>query len=506
MAQKPKKLKAGRVIKRFKASLKRTRGKNLMSTQIKTQAPFRVGQWLPSDHTILKHWLDNLITEVKEQHPPHVKKRAMLLGKEKIGEEEVINWKSILMERIKNKTIHPVIREFNNFIESNPEVFLLFNQMFTQVPKKPPYDKDPTGRPQVPNYHAMLVLLDQNMTKAPQYERDGLVGFPINAILDWSMGTVSGYAAFLNEKVNTQFKRVLNEWAKFLDSSDSAYVLGDDPKTGWFGKDAMEDMPNFVDNFVCDPKKTHYGFKSWDDFFTRQFREGRRPISSPNDDAVIVNACESAPFRLATKVQKHDDFWIKGQPYSLQDMLANDEHVDEFVGGTIYQAFLSALSYHRWHSPVSGTVVKTRNIEGTYYAELLDEGFYAPPDISWNSPDGDKMVGVYIKSHGPDPYAPNNSQAYITEVAARALIFIKADNPAIGLMCFVAVGMAEVSSCQITVKAGQHIKKGEQLGMFHFGGSTHCLIFRPSFTVSPASRLFILYKRSNLIPYNWLTA
>jgi hypothetical protein len=26
---------------------------------------------------------------------------------------------------------------------------------------------------------------------------------------------------------------------------------------------------------------------------------------------------------------------------------------------------------------------------------------------------------------------------------------------------------------------GQHVKKGDQLGMFHFGGSTHTLIFRP---------------------------
>jgi hypothetical protein len=24
-----------------------------------------------------------------------------------------------------------------------------------------------------------------------------------------------------------------------------------------------------------------------------------------------------------------------------------------------------------------------------------------------------------------------------------------------------------------------HVDKGDQLGMFHFGGSTHCLIFRP---------------------------
>lgn len=37
--------------------------------------------------------------------------------------------------------------------------------------------------------------------------------------------------------------------------------------------------------------------------------------------------------------------------------------------------------------------------------------------------------------------------------------------------------MDEVSTCEITVKEGQHVKKGEQTGMFHFGGSSHVLLF-----------------------------
>ena len=78
-----------------------------------------------------------------------------------------------------------------------------------------------------------------------------------------------------------------------------------------------------------------------------------------------------------------------------------------------------------------------------------------------------------------DPASPNESQGYITEVAARAVILIRADNPAIGLMAFLAVGMAEVSTCEITVSVGQKLAKGDELGMFHFGGSTHCLIFGP---------------------------
>ena len=39
--------------------------------------------------------------------------------------------------------------------------------------------------------------------------------------------------------------------------------------------------------------------------------------------------------------------------------------------------------------------------------------------------------------------------------------------------------MSEVSSNEITVKEGQRVEKGDELGMFHFGGSTHLLIFRP---------------------------
>lgn len=68
----------------------------------------------------------------------------------------------------------------------------------------------------------------------------------------------------------------------------------------------------------------------------------------------------------------------------------------------------------------------------------------------------------------PDPAAPNNSQGYISEVAARAMIFI--ENPMLGLVCFLPIGMAEVSSCEITVSTGDHVNKGDPVGTFHFVG------------------------------------
>jgi phosphatidylserine decarboxylase len=132
----------------------------------------------------------------------------------------------------------------------------------------------------------------------------------------------------------------------------------------------------------------------------------------------------------------------------------------------VYQAFLSAKSYHRGHSPVSGKVVKTRVVDGTYYSEIPAEGFYNP-----------LHTREHLNNHQPDKAAPNDSQGYISEVATRAMIFI--ENPVVGTVCLLPIGMAEVSSCEITVSAGDAVEKGDEVGMFHFGGSSHCLIFGP---------------------------
>jgi phosphatidylserine decarboxylase len=355
-----------------------------------------------------------------------------------------------------------------------------------RLKKTTPLDWEP--EPQT--FEEFLELLNAIMVTAPEayqtgvppnQEAAGLIGFPINALLDWPMATVFGYDVFASSLVNQQFKNILDYWSTFLTTEDSRYVLvQDDPAEdviAWLSPTAQAEMvsvassalgqpPNpigsnatFADIFNCDPTDPYYGFQSWDDFFTRTFRDGIRPVYALDDDSVIVNACESAPLAVTRNVALSDSFWLKGQPYSLENMLNWDEYTPQFAGGTVYQAFLSALSYHRWHSPVSGTIKKAYVVNGSYYLENLYQGFVNPS--------------------GADPSAPNNSQPFITAVATRAVMFIEANNPAIGLMAIVAVGMAEVSSCQITVQPGDSVNKGDHLGMFHFGGSTHCLVFRP---------------------------
>lgn len=388
-----------------------------------THAPYRVGKWLPSDQEVLDHWIANTLRDVDPDAP-----------------------------------LHPDIRELKDLIEGNGDLFMLFHLMFTQVPHRPPYHHDPGGGPQVRSYLVLLQLLNRILTTAPEFNKTVMVGCPINAILDWSMGTKAGFAAFLNEKVNRQLKKILNTWALFLASEDSLYVLNTDPHKGWFGADALEAMPGLLTDFVCDESKPFHGYRSWDHFFTREFVTGCRPVADPTDGRSVTNACESAPYRIAKNVQRRDRFWIKAQPYSLEDMLKGDPLIDAFVGGTVYQAFLSPLSYHRWHSPVTGRIRKVRHIEGTYYSETYTERF--------------------------DPSGPSESQAYLTSMATRTLIFIEADDPAVGLLCFMGVGMSEVSGCETTVQSGQHVRKGDPMGMFHFGGSTYCLLFGPHSAVT----------------------
>ncbi|KAG5652871.1 hypothetical protein H0H81_003301 [Sphagnurus paluster] len=361
----------------------------------------RVGGWLPQDHNIIRRWLAAKIEQAEKSSPVD---------------------------------FVPVIKDFQNFIEGDDAILALFTEMFTQVPHRPPYNLDPSQQPQA----------------TPEFTQDALVGFPINAILDWPMGTPSGFTAFYLRSVNTHMAAILNTWGNFLMSEDSRYVLNSDPG-GWFSPVALEEIS--IDDYIADPTLPYYGFTSWDNFFTRQFKDGKRPVPDPEDKRIITSACESAVYNFVSDVRYHDLFWLKEKSYSLADMLAGHQHARQFAKGTVYQAYLSALNYHRWHAPVSGTVVDTQLVPGTYYSET-------------------PVVGM-------DPSAPNNSQGYLTAVATRAMIYIQADNHNIGLMCFMAVGMAEVSTCEITVQKGDVLKQGQEIGMFHFGGSTHCLIFRP---------------------------
>lgn len=375
-----------------------------------------------------------------------------------------------------SQDLHPVVKELQDRIDNSTRLTQLAQGMYDEMATRPtPRDKKVPYYTNIKDYKEMIRNLNYLLT-APilwnscRYLVDWTAS-PILSIVWRPLHTTCGFAFFQDPEVNIMMKQILNKWGEYLRSPESAWALDNGPLC-FFGSEALAHLISeanvrndrqfhtFEDIYVCDPSKPRYGFTSWDDFFTRSFREGVRPLADPDDNNVIVHACESTPVRVRHNVQYSQKFWTKGTPYSLKDMLGHDELSKHFVSGTVYQAYLNSLSYHRWHSPVSGKVVKATLIPGFYFSE--------PPTLGSGSPEHNR--------HREETLAWSNT--YQTAVSTRALMFIEADNPAIGLMAALFVGLTEISTCEIAVKDGQRVQKGDEIGRFHCGGSTYCLIFR----------------------------
>ncbi len=367
-------------------------------------------EWLPENFDDLKRWHDRVLAKAAE-----------------------------------TQLVLPVIDEFRELIEHDPVVRLCMTRMIDEIaPKYTTFHPKDTAE--------LLRWLNAVLMMAPDYNDTAAVGTPLSALIMWTMGTPAGFEAYRNATINEMFKKVLAVWTHFLNGAASRYVLNPSPN-GWQSPAAMKQLN--MSDYQYDPNAPYWGFASWNKFFTRPLRAGARPISDPGNDKVIVSACDSTVYVVEHNVSRQSKFWLKSQPHSVADMLgAATEYVAAFVGGTVYQAFLNPFNYHRWHSPVSGTVKKAFVQEGLYFSQA--------------------------NSEHEDPTIQDHSEGYITQVQTRAVIIIEADDPVIGPVCVMPVGMVEISSCIIdpNVAVGTHVAKGQELGYFQFGGSTHCVIFR----------------------------
>jgi len=378
-----------------------------------------------------------------------------------------------------NVAHEPAVAAFETAILSDPAMSFLFNRIFLQV----------APENQIPDFDHLLRMMDHIVVAAPKFqvavgEAGEPIGVPMYLLFDLLSNTDAAHDLFRMPKFNVALKNVLDSWGAYLKTLDSNNTLTD-AEDGWFGSFGIKSLEDkgrgvFNETYVTpDPSAVNRGYTSWDHFFTREIQGNARPIQAADDKSLIHNACESTVYRIRRNVQVHDQFWLKAQKYSLYDMLNiedNSTYVDQFIGGTVYQAFLSPQDYHRWHSPIDGVIEKAIVIPGTYYAVIPDAGAEpGDPDL----PVGDPR-GALIRS-----------QAWLTMTSARALIFIRATNPAIGLVCFIGVGMAEVSTCTLSVTDGTPVKTGDEIGMFHFGGSSHALIFGPQVNVTFADHVIV---------------
>jgi phosphatidylserine decarboxylase len=152
-------------------------------------------------------------------------------------------------------------------------------------------------------------------------------------------------------------------------------------------------------------------------------------------------------------VQMSDKFWLKSQRYSLNNMLNNSPFAEKFEGGVVYQTYVNGgADWHRFTSPLDGTVVEAQIV----------------PGYAWTESDTVPL----------DPMSGPFSQGWAAGVATRALIFIDSGVKNLGMVCVVPIGLTEVSSVELFVKEGDAVKKGDQLGWFSFGGSSFAMVFQ----------------------------
>lgn len=337
----------------------------------------------------------------------------------------------------------PAVAAFAGLIRNDGIVRMYVDEMIREQAR---------GHASVHDAEEMLATLEHIVETAPLYNPNPKKQnfFPMSSLFAYMMMTTAGYAAFRYPAINDAVNAVLAEWCRFLDSPESTYVLNEG-KYGWLSPPAYKqyELQEFV---IPDPSAPHWGWASYNDFFHREIKAEARPLAAPDDAKVVVSANDGTIYNIARKVKLLDRFWVKGQPYSLLNMLGGEEQATPFVGGDVFQSFLSGANYHRWHAPVAGTVRYTRV---------------------------DALTFTEAESAGPDPNAGVLSLGYETATNTRGLVFIEADHKKLGTVCVMPIGITEISSVRFSVEQGQHVHKGGELGYFSYGGSTLAVVFQP---------------------------
>ena len=243
-----------------------------------------------------------------------------------------------------------------------------------------------------------------------------------------------GDALNQDDAFNAWLKAFVSAYGDFLDTPASAA-----------GIDTFAEMPNYnVDDYFVSPS----GWLTFNQFFAREMRPGKRPVAAPRDDSVVVSPAD-AVFKGHYPIDEDSTITVKSAKWAIADLLADSPYADAFQGGTYAHSFLYVDDYHRYHVPVAGVVREIHNISGRVYLDVRKK-----EDGSFDIIDG-------------DTYQFNQE---------RGLIVI--DSPEVGLVAVLPIGMAYVSSVNLTPEVGAELRKGDEFGFFLFGGSDIVMLFQ----------------------------
>jgi phosphatidylserine decarboxylase len=194
------------------------------------------------------------------------------------------------------------------------------------------------------------------------------------------------------------------------------------------------------------------GFESFDAFFTRELRDGARPL--PGDPNVVVSPADGRVDSMGPIDGRA--FSVKGRPYRVDELLGDEGEARRYDGGAGCVVYLSPRDYHRVHAPAGGQVAIIRSLPGDYYPV--------------------NAIGV---RHVHNLFVRNRRVA------------IALDTPTLGRVTVVMVAAIVVGRITVTgiderdVPLGTHplsppltIEQGEEIGIFRLG-STAVVFFEP---------------------------
>ncbi|KAI3509367.1 hypothetical protein L1887_24592 [Cichorium endivia] len=212
--------------------------------------------------------------------------------------------------------------------------------------------------------------------------------------------------------------------------------------------ESAKDIPTFLEFFkdqinLAEVKYPIDHFKTFNEFFIRELKNGARPVACAGHDDVAVCAADSRLMAFKT-AEESLRFWIKGKKFSIQGLLGNLPCSNDFIDGTLVIFRLAPQDYHRFHFPISGTIEQIVDIPGCLYTV--------------------------------NPIAVNSKYCNVFTENKRAISIISTAD--FGKVAFVAIGATMVGSITFTKKKGDHVQKGDEFGYFSFGGSTVICVFQ----------------------------
>jgi phosphatidylserine decarboxylase len=191
-------------------------------------------------------------------------------------------------------------------------------------------------------------------------------------------------------------------------------------------------------------------YASLNDFFIRRLKPGVRTID-PQPHSVVSPV--DGTVADSGDITRDRTFLVKGQSYTVDDLLNGSPHASRYGNGCFAVIYLSPSNYHRIHAPVDAKVIEFDRIPGAVYPV--------------NDPSMRLMKRVLSRN-------------------TRLVTYLQHES---GTIALVKVGAMNVGS--IKYAAGdtmpEFVAKGEELAYFEFGSTVVLLWERGSFL--PADRL-----------------